>query len=333
MNRATLLSKAALVCIEEKICKTLMCKQSERQRTREDSYKVFLTKHTVKFQNALVELFHEQEQEMLLNIRQDKSYDLSSGRPLIRRWHQSMIKDAFDLMMIDMNTWNDRFANEYATYASKAYVDNGQRMLGDLCAHLKTRYKRLKKEPAEDDSPPLGFEVAASFDVDQADVAQYIDDTQYHFAETVNGYTEEKMRAILKQSAEEGLSVARTADLIIDFFNGDLDRALKIAQTEMARAAVNGARAAYKQSGVVESIEWITASDERVCAFCSRMDNKVATLTENFFDLGQTFDAGDNQKITFNYSAITGPPLHPRCRCDIVPIIKDTYGKYFDAMT
>ena len=82
-------------------------------------------------------------------------------------------------------------------------------------------------------------------------------------------------------------------------------RAELIASTEVTRAYAEGNRIAYRESGVVDEIEWRTAKDERVCPICGPLDGKQRRF-------GEPFDIG-----------IDAPPAHPRCRCWVVPVIAE----------
>ena len=44
------------------------------------------------------------------------------------------------------------------------------------------------------------------------------------------------------------------------------------------------------------------------------------------FAIGEKFlEKGDSiNEVTFDYTDITAPPLHPNCECDLVPIFKST---------
>lgn len=296
---ATLLSPISFETIQEAISKSFSLKQKDRRQLREDDYKAFLAKHTVKFERELIKLFNSQEEKML----------------------------PFDISAFSRDYWDKKFREEYAIYATPAYAENGERVWKELLASLKDQPKSFKKEETVPD-----FEIGTSFDVDQTDVENFIEEASYEFADSVNGYTEEKIKAILKQSADEGWPVAETTEAIRKFFKGSRARAEMIAQTEMARAAVNGAIASYEQSGVVVGKEWVTAGDERVCPYCSVMDARYEGLSDDFFSQGQTLEGSDGNQLSFGYSDIKGPPLHPRCRCDILPIIKEQYSTYFSSM-
>lgn len=79
------------------------------------------------------------------------------------------------------------------------------------------------------------------------------------------------------------------------------NRAIVIAQTEMARAYAEGQLDGFdaaKQESVKLFAEWSTAGDDRVCPKCQPMDGKILKIEE----------------------ARGLIPLHPRCRCAWIPI-------------
>jgi len=78
-------------------------------------------------------------------------------------------------------------------------------------------------------------------------------------------------------------------------------RAERIASTEVTRAAAEGSRLAYIESGVVEKVQWRTARDEITCRVCAPMEGRQAGLDGNFGGVSI--------------------PAHPGCRCWIVPVV------------
>lgn len=75
-------------------------------------------------------------------------------------------------------------------------------------------------------------------------------------------------------------------------------RAEMIGVTETTRAFAEGNRAAWKESGVVDGIRWMTARDELVCPTCGERDGQVYPVDSD--DL---------------------PPAHVRCRCYTQPVV------------
>ena len=69
--------------------------------------------------------------------------------------------------------------------------------------------------------------------------------------------------------------------------------------TEATRLFNEGQAASYMAAGIRE-VEWTTAADKRVCNICGPLD-------------GRQFAAAAVSQA--------GPPIHPRCRCDVSPVI------------
>lgn len=74
-----------------------------------------------------------------------------------------------------------------------------------------------------------------------------------------------------------------------------------VARTEVTRAFISGRLEAYRQSGVVNTVQLLTASDERVCYECGSVDGNIYKLEES-------------------YDII---PIHGSCRCTFVPYIDE----------
>ena len=97
-----------------------------------------------------------------------------------------------------------------------------------------------------------------------------------------------------------------------------------IARTELSNATGFAQQEVYKETGAIGK-KWLTATDERVCPSCDSMNDKygngmTVSITENFFNKGDTLPDG-----TLNdWEAVDTPPLHPSCRCDIIPVYAES---------
>lgn len=116
--------------------------------------------------------------------------------------------------------------------------------------------------------------------------------------------TREMLRADIAAAIEDGTSNDDLAAELADNYAFSDERAETIARTETAFADVQGNLNAYRESGQVESKRWLTAPD--CCDECLELDGVVVGLDEDFPD-----DGGD------------GPPLHPNCRCDVLPVLTE----------
>lgn len=102
-------------------------------------------------------------------------------------------------------------------------------------------------------------------------------------------------------------------------------QAENIARSEVSRATTFATVDGYKQSGVVEAKEWVVTEDDRLCEFCLAMEqtyNAQIPLDENYFKLGDTVNGVDGGTQVIDYTNVDGPPLHPRCRCVTIPVLK-----------
>lgn len=94
-------------------------------------------------------------------------------------------------------------------------------------------------------------------------------------------------------------------------------RAEAIAMTETTRAYAEGHVAAYLGSGVVQEIQWFTAVDERVCPYCFRLHEQVVEIKAGaFWDVLP-------EELRSKVKYFQRPPAHVRCRCNLLPVIKD----------
>lgn len=121
--------------------------------------------------------------------------------------------------------------------------------------------------------------------------------------------TRELLRGTVREALEDGLSNDELADRIAEAYAFSDDRAETIARTETAFADVAGNLNAYKASGQVDRKQWVTAED--CCDECQELDGLVVDLGDDFPNEG-----GD------------GPPLHPNCRCDVLPVLSGEEPAY-----
>ena len=87
------------------------------------------------------------------------------------------------------------------------------------------------------------------------------------------------------------------------------ERIADIGKTETIDGAVFGQQEAWVQAKAVGFFteawfeEWVVTPDDRLCPFCAAMEGQTA-------DIGGKFTTPDGKKIS-------GPGLHPRCRCSV----------------
>lgn len=119
--------------------------------------------------------------------------------------------------------------------------------------------------------------------------------------------TRDMLRGTVTTAMEEGWSNDKLADEIASSHAFSDERSMMIARTETAFADVEGNLAAYRASGLVSQKQWLASED--CCDDCQELDGEIVDLDEDF--------SGDGG---------SGPPLHPNCECDVLPVLDESEG-------
>ncbi|RKY10364.1 MAG: hypothetical protein DRP56_01255 [Planctomycetota bacterium] len=136
---------------------------------------------------------------------------------------------------------------------------------------------------------------------------------------TIIATTEKEIRGMLKDGIELGESRGQLIKRIRSNFDAR-HKADRVVRTESIWAHNEGTMQGWKQSGVVAAKKWDTAEDERTCPFCNSMHGKIVEIDESYIDNDDTIEA-DGQSLKIGYGNVDHPPLHPGCRCSILPVL------------
>jgi HK97 family phage portal protein len=166
--------------------------------------------------------------------------------------------------------------------------------------------------------------VDVSFDLANPEVQRFVDRASTRLAIGMNQTTEIRMRSLLGDGLTQGETIPQLSERIRTSTGFEPARAETIARTESARAYVQGQEEAWKQSGVVEGKQWLLAPD--ACEFCRaaarEFSTKTVPLGQPFFARGSTLAGVAGGTMRLDYDDVQGAPLHPNCRCDVVPVVK-----------
>lgn len=224
------------------------------------------------------------------------------GKRVYRKFVVRVRKDMVGTLLPE-NEWRDAFANSTTQYFETAYVSGADAVSGAL---------------------------GVSFEMSYPQVEAFVRDKSRNFAAFTNATTRNALRREIRDAIRLGEGIPEVQSRVEKVFGWAKNyRAERIARTEMTRASNQGTLEGMRQSGIVEGKEWIAAAD--CCELCAAVasENAVKPLDEVWFDEGTTFTAGD-RTLTFSYEAIDCPPLHPNCRCAIVPVLQEfTVGEEF----
>lgn len=168
------------------------------------------------------------------------------------------------------------------------------------------------------------------------DIEQTVDRQVQQFTAIGNHAAKTELGKIVAQGLRNGDTINDMTKRIQAWAksNGDMDRALRsrartIARTESSRSLVSGQIESWKASGVVSEIEWVLAPN--ACQFCralyqrgkSRVPlGKPGDPDVPFLPFPSTLLGTQGGRMKLDYRPITGPPLHPNCRCALKPIVE-----------
>jgi HK97 family phage portal protein len=174
------------------------------------------------------------------------------------------------------------------------------------------------------------------FEAERADLAKYAETESVRLSRrTAQGVIEtqtEKVRTVLGDGLEKGENIDQLATRVQEWADGQKDqdgswsRATTIARTESMRAARSAELEAWESTGLVTGKTWLLAPDP--CEFCEAVskqyEGKSVGLNEPFFQKGDLLfgvpDAnGKRREMLIDFEDVTAPPLHPNCRCSMIP--------------
>jgi HK97 family phage portal protein len=142
-------------------------------------------------------------------------------------------------------------------------------------------------------------------------------------ATNFNDETLANLNNTLAEGIQAGEGIDSLKGRVGDVFDSvDGYRAERIARTETLKASNNATVEAYRQTSFVTGKAWVVNPD--ACPQCEEFDGKTIGLDDSFLPVGGSYtytdESGDEQTQTNSYDDVDEPPLHPNCRCTIIPV-------------
>lgn len=145
----------------------------------------------------------------------------------------------------------------------------------------------------------------AVFDLNNDRAASAILDAGLEDSKQVVGTLRDQVKERIAEGVDAGDSVDEIADSLKGFFNANADaKANVIARTEVIKGYAQGSLEGYKQSGNVTAKSWDALPDAD--------DECLANVDDGEIPIDTSFSSGDS-----------APPVHPNCRCVLIPITGD----------
>lgn len=213
-----------------------------------------------------------------------------------------------------------------------------RRELGVKSMRGKRRVPRGGPEPIE----RLGGEFDFLLQGDFRNINEYVKTTS--IGETKTGA--KRLEKIFKDASEERIEVEVTlpsGDVVTDirgttpagiakrieneWVTVTRHKANQIARTGTIWAYNEGALQTYIEFGVTV-VEWLATNDDLTCPYCLSLDGAIVSVGQPFAQDGEHISAqfeladGSFSTRTLVTQRVGHPPLHPNCRCVLLPRIE-----------
>jgi hypothetical protein len=237
----------------------------------------------------------------------------------LRKWVGSILRDA----VADVNV------STYAT--SEQFVAEIDRAVRFRSSQMPTYLRQY-----------LQMQTTAGYTMGQAALPQIMRPMELVSANQVQQVLNEQMlrlsnqgaltargtlKELLGDSLATGASPKEMADRVQEWAKqrGDQDRSVRwraerIARTEASRGLNSGQVTAWKDMGVTR-MSWAVAP--RSCEFCRAMKKGSHSIDQPFLTVGSTLKGADGGVMSMDYADVRTPPLHPNCRCTLLPIVSN----------
>jgi hypothetical protein len=92
----------------------------------------------------------------------------------------------------------------------------------------------------------------------------------------------------------------------------------RLVRTETLKASNEATQFGYEQLGITEK-EWFANPGE--CDYChSVMEMGKQGMGDVFVEKGESLTDSEGNERVFDYESVEHPPLHPNCRCVLLPV-------------
>jgi hypothetical protein len=92
----------------------------------------------------------------------------------------------------------------------------------------------------------------------------------------------------------------------------------RLVRTETLKASNEATLYGYQQLGITEK-EWF--NNPGACDYCKSVEDMGAQgIGDVFIEKGESLTDSEGNERVFDYESVEHPPLHPNCRCVLLPV-------------
>jgi len=285
------------------VTKAIDVETVEDDPAREERWKALITRTDpaeAKVIHLLTELFSNQEADVISRLETDYKKAIAGLKKMAE--DQRVKESLYDITAVTRD--NDIFVSPMMEFLKQIIEAEGINTIQSLVS-------------------------GSVFFMQSEAVKKYLLKDGAKYIAVINEETANLLRQTLSEGVTNGESIPQLTERVSAVYEDARGyRATRIARTETLRASNFGTLEAYKQSKVVEKKEWLTAKDERVCPWCGPLNGKQLDLQDPFAEKGQTINGknenGKTMRLTIGLDDVTIPPLHPNCRCTLIPIVSES---------
>ena len=233
---------------------------------------------------------------------------------------KAAIADYQNIISAESNGLRDTLASMLEAAATAGVLDGGQWVEREVLGTVKN-------------SAEFSFDWTTA----NADAVQWAFWNVGELITGINRTTVEAIQSDVAEWIENGETLGALTNRLQGKYTFSRARAKLIASTEITRAYAEGNVTAWKESGVVEGVQVVTANDERVCPVCAPLgglsyDPKGGAIAASVAQqsssgarakLGESFIHPGGAGLAGKYAGrpFRSPPFHPGCRCSLSPVI------------
>ena len=276
---------------------------------------------------SLKDLENETSTKTLIGNAKVKEY--TEKAQVYERAIQRKARKMFNEQKEEILAWLKEHEKADRHYTKKDWSDDiidWEEYTNDFRDDLKQIFQMIIEEIGEEAFNQIISD--GGFDPYTDSLEEFINSESYNSSLEINTESQKQIKATLAEGMRNQETVQQLSARVMEVFGSHAtNRAFTIAQTECALAMNKADEGAWEQTGVVEAKEWFTAEDGVVCGFCHEMNGKIIPLNDDFFEkgdkIGFTDSKGNEHIMNLDYRDMGEPPLHPNCRCVLLPVLSE----------
>lgn len=273
--------------------------------------------------------------EKAVELAQENEKQIKEAKALAQKSILTMNDDQYEGIWKGMVGRVEPFEKRMADIVKKF----NEKQVDEVLKNVKDETKAIKKTDLFDEKEWVNIMVNMTSPlISQLYIQEHKEATELIGFDDVTGLTPEAKKALehgmelmarsynettltilaekIARGLDEGMGFVELRNEITDIYEfSSTVRAGQVARSEVFRAANYATKQAWRDTGVVKTIKWYTAADERVCDFCDPMHGKVIDIEDNFFEKGDSATGSNGKTLDLDYSDVGAPPLHASCRC------------------